>query len=180
MTVTSGFFNSDGGDRTYDAIDIGKMFDGIILDGVYEAVDNALEVIDSTGMNVIVQTGKCWFDHTYTINDANLTLTVSASDPTLNRIDAVVVEVDLSTAVRANSIKIIAGTPAGSPVPPTMETGPEKFQYPLAYITVDAGVTSIDPADISDKRGTVDCPWVEVPQSEFPNGPSVLEVQIFS
>ena len=35
MGQKSGFFNSVNGDRRYNAEDIGRMFDGIIRDGVF-------------------------------------------------------------------------------------------------------------------------------------------------
>lgn len=183
MTVLFGFYNSVLGDRTYDAMDMGRMFDGVITDGVFESIGEALAVVDSTGMDILVGDGKAWFHNTWTINDADLPLTVEASEITLNRIDTVIIEIDQSPGVRTNSFKIIKGTPAASPGPATLIHTSEVNQYPLAYITVNAGVTSIVPGNISSTIGTGLCPFVTVPMSSggpVGGGAAVLETQVFS
>ena len=38
MAITSGFYNSVNGDRTYDADQFGSLFDGIIAPGVFPNV----------------------------------------------------------------------------------------------------------------------------------------------
>lgn len=181
MTIKYGFYNSVGGDRTYDAIDISSMFDGVITDGVFETIDDSLVVTDGSGMNVIVGTGKAWFDHTWTINDAALTLAISASDLVLPRIDTVVLEINSSIAVRANTIKVITGTPATVPNPPALTNTAEIHQYPLAYVSVGVGVSEINPGDITDLVGTSFCPYVTMPGAGAGvSGAKVLEVQVFS
>lgn len=181
MAITYGFYNSVGGDRTYDAVQLSSIFDGIITDGVFELVDDALVTVDGSGMAVIVGSGKAWFDHTWTVNDADLTLNLLASDLVLPRIDTVILEVNASNAVRANDIKILAGTPASVPVPPTLTNTSEIHQYPLAYVAVAAGVSEINPGDITVLVGTVLCPFVTFPNSgSAGGGAAVLEVQVFS
>ena len=163
MSVTYGFYNSKNKDRRYDAIQMSSIFDGIIRDGVFQHVGTAMMVKESTGMMVNVGIGRAWFNHTWTLNDALLPLTVSQSEVILNRIDAVVLEVDARESVRANAIKIIKGTPATNPVKPTMVKTNERWQYPLAYIRVKSGVTSIRQADITNTVGTSECPFVTAP-----------------
>ena len=181
MTITYGFYNSVSGDRVYDAIDVSSMFDGVIIDGVFETIGDALETTDGTGMNVVVGPGKAWFDHTWTLNDAALTLAIAASDVILPRIDYVVLEVDASNAVRANTIKVLTGTPATVPVPPTLTNTSEVHQYPLAEVAVDAGVSEILAADVTNLVGTAFCPFVTFPNTGTSGaGAAVLEVQVFS
>ena len=163
MSVTYGFYNSKNKDRRYDAIQMSSIFDGIIRDGIFQHVGTAMMVKESTGMMVNVGIGRAWFNHTWTLNDALLPLTVSQSEVILNRIDAVVLEVDARESVRANAIKIVKGTPATSPVKPTMVKTNERWQYPLAYIRVKSGVTSIRQADITNTVGTSECPFVTAP-----------------
>ncbi|NHJ86004.1 MAG: hypothetical protein FK734_11120 [Asgard group archaeon] len=163
MTVSFGFYNSVTGDRTYNAIQMSSIFDGIIQDGVLETVGNALMVIENTGMGIYVQSGRAWFNHTWTYNDANLSLTVPTAHATLPRIDLVILEVDGNTGVRANDIKILQGTAASTPVEPTLTQTDPKYQYPLAAIYVAAGVTSIVQANITNKIGTSECPFVTGP-----------------
>lgn len=61
-----------------------------------------------SGMQVIVKSGKAWFNRTWSYNDAPMPLTIPAADVTLKRYDAVVLEVNTETATRANSIKIVS------------------------------------------------------------------------
>jgi len=160
MTVTYGFYNSLAGDRIYDAIQVSKIFDGLISDGIYDSIGTGLVVSETTGMVVSVGIGRAWFDYTWTLNDAALPLTVEDAEAVLNRIDAVVLEIDSTSTVRVNSIKIIEGTPASSPVAPTMIDTETVHQYALAHIDVDATVTEILAVDITNKVGTVDTPFV--------------------
>lgn len=159
MALTYGFYDSLNGDRKYNASQMSKLFKGIISDGVFSTVGGGLLVSVNSGMNLNVATGRCWFNNTWTDVDATYLVTVAASEAVLNRIDIVVVEINSDTTVRANSIKVIKGTPASSPIPPTLQHTTTLNQYPLAYISVLAGVTSITADKITNKVGTVDCPF---------------------
>ena len=163
MSVKSGFFNSVNRDRLYPADDFSKIFDGIIRDGVYMHIGNALAVTSSSGMSINVGIGRAWFNGTWTYNDALLPLTVSDADVILNRIDAVVLEVDSTEAIRNNSIKVITGIPATNPVRPTLIHNTLKNQYALAYITVPVGATSLTQANITSVVGTTETPYVISP-----------------
>lgn len=163
MSVTFGFYNSKEGDRRYDAIQMSSIFDGIIQDGILQHVGTAMVVKESEAMIINVGIGRAWFNHTWTLNDALLPLVVPQSEILLNRYDAVVLEVDSREAVRANDIKIIKGTPASNPMKPTMVKTNDRWQYPLAYIYVGAGVTSIRQANITNCVGTSECPFVTAP-----------------
>lgn len=163
MSVTYGFYNSKNKDRRYDAIQMSSIFDGIIRDGILQHVGTAMMVKESTGMMVNVGIGRAWFNHTWTLNDALLPLTVPQSEVILNRIDAVILEVDSRESVRANTIKIVKGTPATNPVKPSMIKTNNRWQYPLAYIRVNSGVTSIRQANITNTVGTSECPFVTAP-----------------
>ena len=79
MAITSGFFNSLSGDRKYDARQMGEMFDGLIEDGVFMSIGDALKTVLSSGMTVAVGTGRAWFLHTWTKNDSDQLITVSAA-----------------------------------------------------------------------------------------------------
>lgn len=155
MAVTYGFYNSQNGDKTYDAEDFGKIFDGIILDGVFSNIGDCLRVTAGSGYSVVVGTGKAWFNHTWTINDAPKSLAYGVNpDSTRSRIDAVVLEVNRGT--RVNSIKVISGVLATNPTKPTLSTSGTVYQYPLAYVKVKPN--SI--IEIEDTIGTIYCPFV--------------------
>jgi len=161
MTVTYGFYDSLAGDRKYSAGQMSRMLDGIILDGVFQSFGGGLAVSANTGMTVNVASGRAWFNNTWTHNDATIVLTVDPSESVLNRIDTVVVEVNTDLAYRANTIKIVKGTPGSSPVAPTLASTSTLHQYALANIYVGAGVTSIISGNITNKIGAGGASFVD-------------------
>ena len=160
MSFASGFFNSVDHDRLYDATDISRLFDGLIRDGIFASIGDCLVVKQSNQMNVTVGTGRAWFNHTWSYNDALYPVTIPPSEILMDRIDAIVLEINSVEAVRANSIKLIKGTPASTPTKPALTNTKEVHQYPLAYVTVGKEVTSIRQADIENCVGTSVCPFV--------------------
>jgi hypothetical protein len=159
MTVTYGFYNSVAGDRTYSADQMSSIFEGMINDGVFEDIGSKFAVSATTGMTVNVGTGRAWFNKTWTVSDSVIALTHDASDAVLNRIDTIAIEIGLD--IRTNSIKIVKGTPGSSPVAPTLTNTSILKQYPLAQVSVPAGVSTILTGYITQKVNTVDCPYVK-------------------
>ena len=160
MAVTYGFYNSVSGDRKYDAQQMASIFDGVIVDGVYQSIGTALIVTASSGLQVRVGIGRAWFNHTWTLNDAVLPLTLAPADVVLSRIDAVILEVDSRDTARSNSIRVVTGTPSSSPLRPTLANSNTVHQYPLAYVAVAPGATSVQAADITNMVGTSSTPFV--------------------
>lgn len=160
MSFASGFFNSVDHDRLYDATDISRLFDGLIRDGIFASIGDCFVVKQSNQMNVTVGTGRAWFNHTWSYNDALYPVTIPPSEILMDRIDAIVLEINSVEAVRANSIKLIKGTPSSTPTKPALTNAKEVHQYPLAYVKVGKEVTSIRQADIENCVGTSVCPFV--------------------
>lgn len=160
MAVTYGFYNSLNKDRVYNAEQMSSIFNGIITDGVFASIGGSLMPIAGTGMQVIVKTGKCWFNSTWTLNDALLPLDIPAADVSLTRIDAVVVEINSSINTRANVIKVIKGTPSANPAKPALANTETLHQYALGYVTVSAGATSITADKIEVNVGKTTCPFI--------------------
>lgn len=160
MAFTCGFFNSENGDRKYNAEQMSAIFDGIIADGVFTTIGDHMAVSAGTGMQVLVGTGKAWFDHTWNVNDAAYPLAIAASDVTLSRIDAIVLETNHSDSVRLNKLRVVQGTVASSPVKPTLTNSEKVHQHPLAWVTVAPGMTQIAASAIENAVGTSACPFV--------------------
>ncbi len=160
MSFTYGFYNSLNGDRKYDVEQMSKLFDGLIADGVFATVGEALMVKEQAGMMVTVDTGRAWFDHTWSLNDSELAVTVDISELVLDRLDSLVLEIDATTEMRTNTIKMIKGVPGGTPVRPTLINTELVHQYALANIYVAAGVTEIIQANITNIIGTSETPFV--------------------
>lgn len=160
MSVTSGFFNSINGDRTYNAEQMSSIFDGIINDGVFANIGTAFSVQATTGNTVNVGTGRCWFDSTWLLNDATLPIELDDAEVLLDRIDAIVIEINHSESIRAGSIKVVNGTPSSTPTNPTMTHTDYINQYPIAYIMRSANSDSITQANITYVVGSNACPFI--------------------
>lgn len=163
MAVSSGFFNSINHDRLYDAEQFSSIFDGIILDGVYENFGEAFKVTayPDSDNTVIVGTGRAWFDHTWTYNDSQFSIELDPPNEMLGRVDMIVIDVNRETGVRANTIKLIRGTEANPNEPIALIKTELHNQYPIAYIKVPAGSSApISQANIVNKVGSDECPVV--------------------
>lgn len=160
MAITYGFFNSLNHDRLYSADQMSEMFNGIINDGVFMSIGTSLVVVEYSGMTVHVGIGRAWFNSRWLKNDALHPLTLDTSSQVLNRIDAVVVDVNSEAETRACDIKIVKGTEAVEPERPTMIHDEYHHQYPLAYIYVAANVEEIHQADITNMVGSEECPYI--------------------
>lgn len=160
MSVSSGFFNSLNGDRKYNAAQMSAIFDGLIIDGVFASIGTAFAVNAAGGLTVNVGIGKAWFDHTWTVNDSILPMTAPETEVLLDRIDAVVLEVNGTESVRENTIKFIKGNPSSAPSRPTLTNEGNVHQYPLCYIYRKYGTAVINQADITPMVGTESTPFV--------------------
>lgn len=164
MAITYGFFNaikqSDGTyDRTYNADQMSTYFEGLVSDGVYESVGDAMQVVASSGMQIQVKSGRMLINSKWVKNDAAYPITINAAHVTLNRYTAIVVRLDLS----ARTISIVAkdGDNATDPTKPTMTNSQTVKEMCLAYIYVGRGVTAISQANIEDTRPDNNvCGWV--------------------
>lgn len=161
MSISYGFYDSLPNDiREYSAKEFSSLFDGLINDGVFMDVGNQFMITASSNMFIVVGTGRAWFNHTWTYNDAPFVLKVSEANSVFSRIDTVILEVDDRIDKRINSVKILEGVPAPDPVAKTLTRIDGVYQYPLAYILVEADVKEITQSVITNAVGTSDCPFV--------------------
>lgn len=158
MSVTSGYYNSQNGDRKYTAEQMSSIFNGIISDGVFANVGSAFSATADES-NIIIGIGRAWFNNTWVYNDALLTLPLEPADVLLGRYDAVVIEIDRSEAVRWATIKIIKGVPSSSPAVPTITNSGDLHQHPIAYIYRKADTNTITQVDVRYLVGTDVCPF---------------------
>jgi hypothetical protein len=84
-------------------------------------------------------------------NDAQVTLTITTANPTNPRIDLVCMTVNDSFYTGSTNnvvLQVVAGTPAGSPVAPSLPAN----SISLATVAVAAGALSISSGNITDTR----------------------------
>lgn len=147
---------------------VARILQTILLnEGVVDVAGNSFQVTENTGadMNITIGSGTLGDlavvegDDTagqgvYVIEaqNATVTRTIAASDPSDDRIDRVVLqnyddEAD-SSGNNDAEVEVIQGTPAGSPSAPALPDS----AIPLAEVLVGAGVTAITNANITDTR----------------------------
>lgn len=156
--VTYGFFNSVNGDRKYDADQMSQYFKGLIGNGVFESVGSALAVSAGSGMNVEVASGRGVIECKWINNDATIEVPITGSHATLPRYTAVVMRLDKIN--REMKITTIDGTPAITPVKPSLSNTDTMKDLCLAWVLVPAGSSSISGSNIEDARSTSACGWV--------------------
>jgi hypothetical protein len=125
--------------------------------GIRPGVGSPLLVAASSGMTVAVSAGVAYVQGTasttagmYTVvRDTSGTITLATSDPTNPRIDNIIARVvDNGDNTSTATIEPQAGTPAPSPVAPTLPAN----SLLLAQIAVAAATSSIVGGNITDKR----------------------------
>lgn len=162
MSIKSGFYNSFNHDRKYNAEDFGRIFDGLIKDGIYMGFGDAFRVspYDSESMKIQVGTGRAWFNHTWMVSENPTILTIDRAEIATKRIDSVIIEVNKTTEVRNSSIVIVKGTPSANPTPPTIEQTSDIKRYVLANISIKENATKITASDIENMIGRDSTPYV--------------------
>ena len=163
MAIQSYFFNAvkdgDTYDRVYNAEDVTSYLDLLVSNGVFPNPSTNLQVRASSGMNVIVGAGSGWINGHKMVNTADMSVSIAASDVQLDRIDAVIFYVDLST--RTMGIEVKTGTAAVSPTAPTLTKTNQRYELCLAKISVKKQITAITASMITDTRSNTSlCGWV--------------------
>lgn len=155
MTEHYRFFNSAEGDaRVYDAGDFAEYFETLIDSGVWADELNALQVTGHGGeMKSIVHTGKAFIDGHFYYNDADLEVEHATADVTNNRLDRVVLRLDMNTGERSLRVAVKTGTPSTTPSPPSVTRTSTVQEYSLAQVLIRAGQSYIEVEDVTDDRG---------------------------
>lgn len=170
MSLTYGFYNSQSGDRMYSTNQISDFLDGLIKDGIFAPISDGnhhgFQVVETAipSMAINVSLGKAWFNGTWTKIDAPYQVEIPAASALLSRIDAIVLTINKTRSSRSNYIEVISGEGSSSnPSKPNIQNESNIYRYVLAYVTVNAGVTSITQANIEDKIGAADgIPFVDL------------------
>lgn len=106
-------------------------------------------------------------------NDAPQDVAIAASHATLGRRDLVVARIydaEIAGAVSQWTLEVVTGTPAASPVTPTLPSG----AFSLATVLIPAASTTVVDANITDNRvytvslgGTTPAPFNQFPSTPY-------------
>lgn len=150
MALKYGFFNSENGDRKYNADDISNFFYKLISDGVLATPSTNLQVQAGSGMTVLVAPGYGMICAKYINATTAQSVQLEAADIALNRIDRIVIRLDRNA--RQITVAAKKGTPAANPAAPALTRTTDIWELSLARIAVAAGAAGITQAEITDER----------------------------
>ena len=151
MSNEYGFFASKEHDRRYSADDFSAFFGDFFTNGVLGADTNSLKASAVGDMNISIASGTAYINGHWYRKESSQVLSLSGSDKTYDRVDAVVIRCDLEK--RMVYPFIIEGEPAEAPEQPLPVRNEKCYDLVLAYIDVAANCVEVTAADITDKRG---------------------------
>ena len=140
-------------DCDFDAADVAAYLAGL-TSGVFSSAED-FPVTAAGGLKVTVGAGRGWVHPSrftgYSITKRESdTLTLPLADPSLPRIDRIVVRYD--AGARAASLQVLQGTASSTPTAPAISRTELIYDLCLAEITRPAGSTSITTGQITDTR----------------------------
>ena len=146
------FWNSENGDRTYDASSFEYWLKKFFTSGVF---NGNLQVLANSGMTVSIGSGYTNVDGKVKFWDEAFTLTLDAANSTYPRIDTIVITRD--NVNRQITCEKVTGAYSGdNPQPTAPVRNLEKYQLVIAQIYVGSGVTEITQSAITDTRPDTD------------------------
>lgn len=140
-------------DCDFDAADVAAYLAGL-TSGVFSGAED-FPVTAAGGLTVTVGAGRGWVHpsrftgYSITKREAD-TLTMPLADPSLPRIDRIVMRYD--AGARAASLHVLQGTASSTPTAPAISRTELIYDLCLAEITRPAGSTSITTGQITDTR----------------------------
>lgn len=127
---------------------IGKLF----TDGIAPNPSNNLQVTTGSGMTVTVQAGFAICGSCLKLEENARTLAVQASDANYDRIDSVVMRLNINDDARYCDLYVVQGVAASAPVRPALNRTSTIWELGLADIFISKGSGAISEARITDTR----------------------------
>ncbi len=142
------FWNSESGDRVYDADSFAEWLDHFFTTGVFEG---ELFTTANSSMDISVSSGYANVKGKVRLFETDTTLAIEPANALYPRIDNVVVE--RNNTNREITLKVVTGTYSGSTPTAAEPTRTEAiYQLVIARVLVNAGATQITQANITDTR----------------------------
>jgi len=154
MAFSCGFFNSKGLDRTYTAENFTEYLSSIICNGILDTYGQNFKLTSaSSGLKVILGTGKAWINGHYFVNDSRYTIDLSEyMDESLPRYVGIAIYLDTTESVRSVTLKLFPGTPAESPSLPSIPQDADHVRLLMYAVRLNPGATELSDRDWWDYR----------------------------
>ncbi len=148
-------------DREYFAQQFTDYFRRLVTTGVMKGESGELKVsTEGNSMITTLNTGVAYVVGRSYENTSPLSHTHDTEVLGKNRIDRIVVRLDLRTESRFVKSFIKKGVASTIPVPPDLQRDQFIYEISLAQVKIIGGQTYINANDVIDERGKTDiCPW---------------------
>lgn len=149
------FFNSIEGDRRkYKAQDFAEYFATVLSTGFIhtDEVPGMRVSVESGTMKTVVSPGAAIMKGHWYKNTSDLTLEHPIPESDMDRVDRVVLRLDLRNQSRFIKLFVKEGTPATEPDAPELQRDELIYELSLAKVLIRKNTSSISENDITDER----------------------------
>lgn len=138
--------------RAYSADVIARILARYFRNGVFPTPSTCLQVLQQEGMTVLVKEGAANINGRQFYEETDRVLTVQAAEADLDRIDTVVLRLNLELSMLTIDLYVVRGVAAAVPQPPTLTRTVSLWELGLANLFIAKGTTAIPQHRITDTR----------------------------
>lgn len=165
-------------DRAISSKPLKELIRKLFTTGVMPNPSNNLQVVEGvSGLTTIVKAGFCIIEGGLKLEEEDKTMMHQAADTTYDRIDTVVMRWNDNDNARICSLYVVEGTPASTPVRPTLTREGSVYEIGLADVLIKANSTAISQQRITDTRYETERCGVISSISEFDTDTIYAQVQ---
>lgn len=149
------FFNSAPGDeRWHYASDFADYFGNVLSSGLLHknGTPNLQVKVNAGTMQTYVEAGEALIQGYQYQNTTPLFLTHGLPEPSLDRIDRIVLRLDKRNNARHIKLFVKEGVSATNPEPPALQRDQYVFELSLAQIRLTKNTSSLEPLKLIDER----------------------------
>lgn len=147
-------------DRGISSVPLRNLIRSVMTDGILpdasrlfdDITSDSFMVIPYEDMSIKVKKGFGICNGCMKFMESETVLTAERSDNTYDRIDTVILRLNNNDNVRACEFQILTGTPAASPVRPTLTRNESIYDIGLADILISSNSEQITASKITDTR----------------------------
>lgn len=148
-------------DREYNSEEFSRPFSALIDTGVLQGAGGELEVTaDGISMDTTIASGIAFINGRFAENIGTVTHTHDTESVEVDRIDRIVIRLDLRPETRSMESYIKKGVASENPSPPALQRDQYVYEISLAQVYIKGGQSYIEQTNIIDERGDDTlCPW---------------------
>ena len=139
-------------DRAVKSTDFAGLFRSFLTNGVWGS--GMFSVTATSGLTLNVSQGQCLILGRFgkITESAGENITLNAGDPHANRVDSVVLRMDITPNERCIKLATVQGIPDSSPLPPVLTRNETVYELAIANVYLTPNCTTVYQRDITDTR----------------------------